>query len=230
MNFATLQGLTIPQGVVTQIADASGKVVWSKKQDFWVPSDGYALLTTDGTWAGEIVQSGCAWTWPDSYTQDRPFFTSMSLAARAYANIYVDGARYGGVIDLDGGVKFGYYYIFYPDDSSCPVSLVSDTFNSSYASMWTVAFDDGGAHALAVEVTKILDVAFTINGGVTRTVEDDTTWATYVAGLGDGTKLSISNDFVYYYATGNVASQLYDPSGNAVKSSDIIVDGDYTAE
>lgn len=29
MNFATLQGLTIPEGVVTQIADASGNVLWS---------------------------------------------------------------------------------------------------------------------------------------------------------------------------------------------------------
>lgn len=29
MNFATLQGLTIPEGVVTQIADASCRVLWS---------------------------------------------------------------------------------------------------------------------------------------------------------------------------------------------------------
>lgn len=29
MNFATLQGLTIPEGVVTQITDASGRVLWS---------------------------------------------------------------------------------------------------------------------------------------------------------------------------------------------------------
>lgn len=29
MNFSTLQGLTIPEGVVTQIADASGRVIWS---------------------------------------------------------------------------------------------------------------------------------------------------------------------------------------------------------
>lgn len=29
MNFATLKGLTIPEGVVTQIADASGRVIWS---------------------------------------------------------------------------------------------------------------------------------------------------------------------------------------------------------
>ena len=30
MNFATLQGLTIPEGVVTQITDASGRVIWNK--------------------------------------------------------------------------------------------------------------------------------------------------------------------------------------------------------
>lgn len=29
INFSTLQGLTIPEGVVTQIADASGRVIWS---------------------------------------------------------------------------------------------------------------------------------------------------------------------------------------------------------
>ena len=29
INFSTLQGLTIPEGVVTQIADASGRVLWS---------------------------------------------------------------------------------------------------------------------------------------------------------------------------------------------------------
>lgn len=29
MNFATLQGLTIPEGVVTKITDASGTVLWS---------------------------------------------------------------------------------------------------------------------------------------------------------------------------------------------------------
>lgn len=29
MDFATLQGLTIPEGDVTQITDASGNVIWS---------------------------------------------------------------------------------------------------------------------------------------------------------------------------------------------------------
>ena len=32
INFATLQGLTIPEGVVTQITDASGRVIWAGKE------------------------------------------------------------------------------------------------------------------------------------------------------------------------------------------------------
>lgn len=34
MNFATLKGLTIPEGVVTQITDASGRVLWSSAPPF----------------------------------------------------------------------------------------------------------------------------------------------------------------------------------------------------
>lgn len=33
MNFATLKGLTIPEGVVTQITDADGTVLWSAKRN-----------------------------------------------------------------------------------------------------------------------------------------------------------------------------------------------------
>lgn len=33
INFATLQGLTIPEGVVTQITDAAGNVLWSANQE-----------------------------------------------------------------------------------------------------------------------------------------------------------------------------------------------------
>lgn len=40
MNFSTLQGLTIPEGVVTQIADASGNVLWSAVPAF----DGFVYL------------------------------------------------------------------------------------------------------------------------------------------------------------------------------------------
>ena len=33
MDFSTLQGVTIPEGVVTQIADANGVVLWSAKRN-----------------------------------------------------------------------------------------------------------------------------------------------------------------------------------------------------
>ena len=40
IDFSTLQGLTIPEGVVTQIADASGRVIWSAVPPF----DGFIYL------------------------------------------------------------------------------------------------------------------------------------------------------------------------------------------
>lgn len=53
INFATLQGLTIPEGVVTQITDASGRVLWKLANDKpiileveKITSDTYAAETT----------------------------------------------------------------------------------------------------------------------------------------------------------------------------------------
>ena len=55
MNFAALQGLTIPEGVVTQIADASGRVLWKV-------SGGNVVLQvekiTSDTYAGETTYTG----------------------------------------------------------------------------------------------------------------------------------------------------------------------------
>lgn len=55
INFATLQGLTIPEGVVTQITDASGRVLWAV-------SGGKVILEvekiTADTYAGETAYTG----------------------------------------------------------------------------------------------------------------------------------------------------------------------------
>ena len=55
INFGTLQGLTIPEGVVTQIADASGRVLW-------MVSGGKAVLevekVTSDTYAGSATYTG----------------------------------------------------------------------------------------------------------------------------------------------------------------------------
>ena len=52
INFATLQGVTIPEGVVTQIADASGRILWSA-------AGGAAVLQVEkivsNTYAGETT-------------------------------------------------------------------------------------------------------------------------------------------------------------------------------
>lgn len=55
MNFATLKGLTIPEGNVTQITDASGRVIWAV-------SGGKAILQVEkmtcNTYAGETSYTG----------------------------------------------------------------------------------------------------------------------------------------------------------------------------
>lgn len=55
MNFATLKGLTIPEGVVTQIADESGRVLWSAVKSF-----------ADSTWE-EIIAACQSRTVPDNW-------------------------------------------------------------------------------------------------------------------------------------------------------------------
>lgn len=56
INFATLQGLSIPEGVVTQITDASGRVIWA------VQSGGKVVLQvekiTSNTYVGETTYTG----------------------------------------------------------------------------------------------------------------------------------------------------------------------------
>ena len=56
MNFATLQGLTIPEGVVTQITDASGRVIWAVQNDKPVVLE-VEKITSD-TYAGETTYTG----------------------------------------------------------------------------------------------------------------------------------------------------------------------------
>lgn len=56
MNFATLKGLTIPEGVVTQIADASGRVLWKLETSKPVVLE-VEKITAD-TYAGETTYTG----------------------------------------------------------------------------------------------------------------------------------------------------------------------------
>lgn len=56
IDFATLQGLTIPEGVVTQIADAAGVVLWAMETNKPVILE-VEKITSD-TYAGETTYTG----------------------------------------------------------------------------------------------------------------------------------------------------------------------------
>lgn len=51
IDFATLQGITIPEGVVTQITDASGNILWTSRVKFdETPVDFEYTKNSDGTY------------------------------------------------------------------------------------------------------------------------------------------------------------------------------------
>lgn len=56
INFATLQGLSIPEGMVTQITDASGRMIWAVSSGEPVVLQ-VAKVTSD-TYAGETLYKG----------------------------------------------------------------------------------------------------------------------------------------------------------------------------
>lgn len=56
IDFSTLQGLTIPEGVVTQIADASGRVIWAVQNS--APVVLQVEKITSDTYAGETTYTG----------------------------------------------------------------------------------------------------------------------------------------------------------------------------
>lgn len=53
MNFATLKGLTIPEGNVTQITDASGRVLWKQ-----APSGAKVSIVASGDFGARVVIDG----------------------------------------------------------------------------------------------------------------------------------------------------------------------------
>lgn len=61
MNFATLQGLTIPEGNVTQIADASGRVLWKASKTVTIS---YTLgdPVAPATYYNSIIHNGTEYT------------------------------------------------------------------------------------------------------------------------------------------------------------------------
>lgn len=96
IDFSTLQGLTIPEGVVTQIADASGAVLWKKK-----PAGATVTITVSGPTyygtPGSVIIGGVSYNTPTSVVV--PFGTVIVCNAKWLTSQYGAG---GGNVVLNG--------------------------------------------------------------------------------------------------------------------------------
>lgn len=68
IDFTTLQGLTIPEGVVTQITDESGRVIWAVANDEPIVLE-VEKITSD-TYAGETTYEGESFILLDIYPKN----------------------------------------------------------------------------------------------------------------------------------------------------------------
>lgn len=99
MNFATLQGLSIPEGVVTQIADAAGRVIWSAVTNKPVILEVEKMTKT--TYVGET-----------SYANES--FVSLDIYPKTNGTVNV---TYGGltktITDTSGAAKPNAQQVFF---------------------------------------------------------------------------------------------------------------------
>jgi hypothetical protein len=97
MNFATLKGLTIPEGNVTKITDASGRVLWSAVKPATVTltcSDGSSLACTYAT----ATINGIYYTGVASYNGSViiPYGGSVPLTVEVGTTIELNVSGSGG--------------------------------------------------------------------------------------------------------------------------------------
>lgn len=102
IDFSTLQGLTIPEGVVTQVADAAGNVLWAVAANY---PEGAAVLKvkkiTSDTYAGET-----------SYTNEK--FVLLNIYPKTNGTVNV---TYGGltktITDTSGAAEPNAQKVFF---------------------------------------------------------------------------------------------------------------------
>lgn len=86
--------------------------------------------------------------------------------------------------------------------------------------------DSGGSDTGGGSGSTDTPVTFTIDGGDQDTVMAGTTWANYIASMGN-VSLYLKGGYVCYNMGTSTLVWLYDPSGKPAKSTDAIVSGDY---
>lgn len=117
INFATLQGLSIPEGVVTQITDASGRVIWVAESDV-VGGDAAVLeveKVTSDTYVGE-----------STYTNEQ--FILLNIYPKTNGTVSV---TYGGltktITDTSGVEKPNAQEVFFGTYGGVPDSVTTPT-------------------------------------------------------------------------------------------------------
>lgn len=150
VNFATLQGLSIPEGVVTQITDASGRVIWA------VQSGGNVILEvkkiTSNTYAGET-------------TYNNEQFILLDIYPKTNGTVKV---TYGGltktITDTSGVAEPNAQRVFFGTFNGVSDSVATPTsgeltIEGDYAAFGCGLFDadSKGIDKLCACVTEILD-------------------------------------------------------------------------
>lgn len=112
MDFSKVKGLTIPEGVVTQIADASGRVLWSATIKFTINGDTY------------IADRGM--TWAEWFASDYNT-TGETEGDITDAN--------GNEVSLDAVIVGGTVYEVGFGPAMCTVTVTHDAYDAQY--FWT---------------------------------------------------------------------------------------------
>lgn len=212
MNFATLQGLTIPEGVVTRITDASGRVLWDSSTTIsgsylinqQKAYDVLQVLAKSKTFnvafgAGGPPNGG-----------DEMNFTSMTFDATYDRIAYDSIVAFVSYNYMNGGDGFAEY-----------------TSNGGTGNGARINFPEGTVVSREVK-TRFLSIAdIYVDSRITFTIEGSTyqgeanmTWAQWAESNYNQDGFDISNGYFEYSPW-----RIVDSAGNSQRASDKIIDG-----
>ena len=176
MNFVTLQGLTIPEGVVTQITDASGRVIWSAVKS--VPVVLQVEKITSNTYAGET-------------TYNNEQFILLDIYPKTNGTVKV---TYGGltktITDTSGAAKPNARQVFFGTFNG-----VSDSVATPASGELTI---EGGYDAFGLSTYK------SMNSSTNKQVSNDCRCISAIVDF--GTPRYIPNNAFRNYADLQIAS------------------------
>lgn len=140
MDFSTLKGLTIPQGIVTKITNASGVVLWQCKETAKYTNKVPTSIDTDGS-----VYNGVGYK--DNYRLSSSGGVSGTQQAGSVVVgfiswKYTDAIRIKGAVWLRDQIATGHFYINFYDSSKTFLRGVSSSNYASNANHISIEYDE----------------------------------------------------------------------------------------